>query len=120
VKLARTQAKPEQIAAALGMKPHGGPSQLGQAASPETPPPPQPKPQSELVKEGTDLAGAEARELERAYSTRVEFDQLALKRFEPLAYSVSSDGFGAAKPNATPKPPEETFMGAISIRGARG
>ena len=109
VKLASIEAKYNQIAAALGLNPRAGPSR-GQAASPETTPQAELKPQSELVKEGMDTARAEARELERAYSTRVEFNRLALQRFEPLAYSVSSSGLGSTKPNTPPRPPDETFI----------
>jgi len=122
LKLARAETKHEQVAATLGMKPNFGPFQPGQTDALDSTQPPQSKPQNELTKEGMDFARAEARELERAYSTRVEFNRLALKRFEPVAFSVSSTDPGAGKPNAPPKPPEETFIliaGNLNSRGEK-
>src|SRR5262249_43406112 len=70
-------------------------------------------PQTELKR--TDPNQVENLELERAYVKRVEFLNLALKRYAPLAFSVGSG-------MKEKKPVEETFIlvgGALSSRGEK-
>jgi len=107
-RLERAERKYDDAALALGKKPRRrGAAQTTNNAPVETPP------QTELKR--TDPKQVENLELERAYVKRVEFLNLALKRYAPQAFSVG----GAAKEK---KPVEETFIlagGNLSARGER-
>jgi hypothetical protein len=76
---------------------------------------PQAAPQKELKDLGADPQRVELLELERAYVKRVEFNRLALQRFEPLAFSVTSN-------QAAKSAPEETHIligGNLNAPGER-
>jgi Protein of unknown function (DUF1549)/Protein of unknown function (DUF1553)/Planctomycete cytochrome C len=106
-RLERAERKYDEAALALGKKPRRrGAAQTTNNAPVERPP------QTELRR--ADPKQIENLELERAYMKRVEFLNLALNRFAPLAFSVSSSALKGKKP------PEETFIlagGNLSTRG---
>jgi len=108
----RTQEKYNQISQALGKKPRAQfANQTGAATNPAATPA-QAIQQKELKDLGVDPQRVELLELERAYVKRVEFGRLALKRFDPLAFSVASGGQAA----------DETFIligGNLNSPGAK-
>ncbi len=108
-RLERAERKYDEVALALGKKPRRrGAAQSTNNAPVEMPP------QTELKR--ADPKQIENLELERAYVKRVEFLNLALKRYAPLAFSVSSGGLKEKKP------PEDTFIlagGNLSARGEK-
>src|SRR5262245_7003298 len=108
----RMQEKYNQIAQALGKKPRTQfANQTGAATNPAATPA-QAIQQKELKDLGVDPQRVEQLELERAYVKRVEFGRLALKRFDPLAFSVTSGGQAA----------DETFIligGNLNSPGAK-
>jgi hypothetical protein len=113
-KLNRALAKQAEVANALGIKLRTqAPNQSAAspvATAPSAPPPlvtatpPAQQPPGAIKRYGADAQKAELREFERAYLKRVEFGKLALKRYEPLAYSVSNGD------PAKPQPSAETFV----------
>ncbi len=106
-RLERAERKYDEVALALGKKPR----RKGVTQAADNAPPPLPV-QTELKR--TDPKQIENLELERAYMKRVEMLNLALKRFAPLAFSVSSGGLKEKKPV------EETFILAGGNLNARG
>ncbi len=99
----RTQEKYNQIALALGKKPRTQVSnQTNAANNAATPAQVQSTPLKELKDVGVDPQRVELLELERAYLKRVEFGRLALKRLDPMAFSVScGDPTKAERPEET-------------------
>ncbi len=105
-KLERAEIKYDNAALALGKKPRrkGLPQPAASATPAELPP------QTELKR--PEPKQIENLELERAYLKRVEFLNLALKRFAPLAFSVTSSP-------QEKKAVEETFILTGGNLGAR-
>jgi len=101
-KLERAWREQREVSDALGIKPRS--QTPNQPAAAETTATDKPKAIDDVSRKGADAKKAELLEYERAWVKRVEFAKLALKRFEPLAYSVN---YGD---QSKPVAPAETFV----------
>jgi hypothetical protein len=101
-KLERALAQQRAASEALGINPHKQtPNQSGTNQKKITQTPADP---NQVLRKGTDERIAELHEYERAWLKRVEFNKLALKRFEPVALSVSDGDL------SKPATPVDTFV----------
>jgi hypothetical protein len=97
----RALAEQRAVSSALGIKPRmQTPNQPAAATAASD----KPKTTDDVLRKGSDAKKAQLHEYERAWRKRVEIGKLAIKRFEPLAFSVNSADLN--KPGAS----AETFV----------